>query len=649
MLWRQNFSDTVQDSIACGPSTARAGGGPNDRGIALVITLLLLFLLSVMGLVAVLSTSSDMLINGYYNNYRGSFYAADSGLSIARQAIYNQLNQKFTTDFTTFPALPPSDLLTEGTAVQTYINTNYGSSQILSGPGSTNGTVAASSWSESFKITSVSLTLAPGYPTVTAPTVSPTQYGYLYNYALTSVGSARGSEQSTIVENGSFIINVSGTPSTWNPSFAYWGAFITNYPPCLGPLVPGTMTGPMFTNGAWGFMTGGTYIFTDPVGQANANASYWVNWNCYQSPASSFTANGQTIAPQFQAGFQVGQSPIPQPANSYSQKWAAVDGMGVGETNPNPTNADLHASLKTVSGTPYPTSGATSGVYLNYQTVSGSPTMFDPVQYAGGTKFGGGLYVEGDAQISLSTSGSSAQVVTIKQGSTTTTMTVDPVANTTVVTSGGNTLTLIGVPTNVSKTPPQAGTMVYVNGKITSLSGPGQGVGAIQDGAAITITALNDIDITGDVIYKTEPVTMTQNQIPGTPVATLIPGSNHNQDLGIFTANGNIVLSSPYANTNLQVDGSQAAIGGSCASSSCGFLVNGCINTFNNVGGQIQTNIFAACMNTQNTYYDRRYSTVPGFAPPWFPATTVTNIGATVTSPPMITPQRTNWISSSGQ
>jgi hypothetical protein len=67
------------------------------------------------------------------------------------------------------------------------------------------------------------------------------------------------------------------------------------------------------------------------------------------------------------------------------------------------------------------------------------------------------------------------------------------------------------------------------------------------------------------------------------------------------------------------------------------------------VGGQIQTNIFAACMNTQNTYYDRRYSTVPGFAPPWFPATTVTNISATVTSPPMITPQRTNWISSSGQ
>ena len=78
-------------------------------------------------------------------------------------------------------------------------------------------------------------------------------------------------------------------------------------------------------------------------------------------------------------------------------------------------------------------------------------------------------------------------------------------------------MALSGVPMNnqpFSRRKPR--TMVYVDGTITSLSGPGQGVPAIQDGAAVTITALNDIDITGDVIYKTEPVTVTQNQIPGT-------------------------------------------------------------------------------------------------------------------------------------
>jgi hypothetical protein len=38
---------------------------------------------------------------------------------------------------------------------------------------------------------------------------------------------------------------------------------------------------------------------------------------------------------------------------------------------------------------------------------------------------GGGIDVEGDASVQLSTSGSSAQVYTIKQGSTTTAITID--------------------------------------------------------------------------------------------------------------------------------------------------------------------------------------------------------------------------------
>jgi Tfp pilus assembly protein PilX len=675
MKWRQNFSDSVRDGIASGPSSSRALEEPDDRGVALVITLLLLLLLSVIGLAAVLSTSSDMLINGYYSNYRGSFYAADSGLSVARQAMNNQLSGAFSTAFGTFVTPPPTDLNSLINGVGPAIIGAYGSTtslpaaQILSGSASTNAGAAANSWSESFRITQASIGLAPVTPNPTPGYTGDliTSYNYLYNYTLQSVGSARGSEQSTVTENGSFTINVSGVPASYNESFSIYGAFITNYPPCLGPLVPGTMTGPMFTDGAWGFWPYGTYIFTDPVGQALANASYFDgNWTCYQSPTSSFTApNGQVIAPQFQAGFNLHQNPITQPTDSFSQMWAALDGTGCGEDStacggtispPAPTSAQMNAVLKNVNQTPYPTSGATSGVYLNYQNVNGTLTMA-----------GGGLYVQGDASLLLAaqtaTNGDLLQVFTVKQGSTTTTMTVDLTANTTVVNSGTTTLTLAGVPANCSAlgAPPThcttvpsittgstPGTMVYVNGKITGMSGPGEGVGAIQDGAAVTITALNDIDITGDVIYKTEPVTMTQNQIPGTPPSTLIPGNDHNQDLGIFTANGNIVMSSPYPDDNLQVDGSQAVIGANCASWSCGFLVNGCINTFNNVGGQIQTNIFGACLNTENTYYDRRYMSRAGFAPPWFPSTTVTNTSA-VTNPPILTVQRTNWTASVGQ
>jgi Tfp pilus assembly protein PilX len=49
----------------------------SQRGAALIIALLLLLLLTGMTIAMVLSTSSDMLINGYYRNFRGSFYAAD--------------------------------------------------------------------------------------------------------------------------------------------------------------------------------------------------------------------------------------------------------------------------------------------------------------------------------------------------------------------------------------------------------------------------------------------------------------------------------------------------------------------------------------------------------------------------------------------
>src|SRR5215813_11624227 len=59
----------------------------NERGVALITTLLLLMLLTGLTLAMAWSARSDMLINGYYRNFRGSFYAADSGINIVRQAM----------------------------------------------------------------------------------------------------------------------------------------------------------------------------------------------------------------------------------------------------------------------------------------------------------------------------------------------------------------------------------------------------------------------------------------------------------------------------------------------------------------------------------------------------------------------------------
>src|SRR5712675_2954153 len=73
----------------------------SQRGAALIIALLLLLLLTGMTVAMVLSTSSDMLINGYYRNFRGSFYAADSGLTIARQDMVNNLLTAVPASFST--------------------------------------------------------------------------------------------------------------------------------------------------------------------------------------------------------------------------------------------------------------------------------------------------------------------------------------------------------------------------------------------------------------------------------------------------------------------------------------------------------------------------------------------------------------------
>ncbi len=207
--------------------------------------------------------------------------------------------------------------------------------------------------------------------------------------------------------------------------------------------------------------------------------------------------------------------------------------------------------------------------------------------------------------------------------------------------SGGTTLNLGGVPMNVSSGTPQTGTMLYVNGAVTGLRGTGQGVPAIQTGYQTTITANNDISINGDLLYAREPVTLdTNNRLVADP-------SIDTQVLGIFTPTGNINLTSNYSNHNLEVDASMAAISTGCASSSCGFKVpSGYINTFNNVGGQIQYNIFSANMSVQNTYFDRRFTDWQNFTPPWFPNTTVSTTPPPVVSAPRVdrSTQRLSWI-----
>src|SRR5271156_3663849 len=73
-----------------------------EQGVALITTLLILSLFTVMTISMVIATTSDTLIDGYYRNARSSFYAADSGVNVVRQYMINQLSADVPSPFTTY-------------------------------------------------------------------------------------------------------------------------------------------------------------------------------------------------------------------------------------------------------------------------------------------------------------------------------------------------------------------------------------------------------------------------------------------------------------------------------------------------------------------------------------------------------------------
>ncbi len=609
----------------------RSSRKSRERGSALLISLLLLSLLSALVVGMYVSMFSDMLINGFYRNQQGAYYAADSGLAIAQSYLSSQITA-LQTGAASLPANSAATVLTN-------LTNNFGGGTYY--PINTGN--ASNSWSSSFTV------LGGGNTTVSmssTPASCVNGCNYTFSYKITAVGRSAGSEQQTLQETGT--INFTQNPPA--PSvinFADYGAFVYAYAPCLGPLAPGLFTGPTFTDGSWGFGNlWAPYIFTDPVGQQDADASYWVNWVCHQSPTTSYTQGGVTIAPTFQGGFQLGQPNIPLPQDVYNQAAAAINGQGTTcppcDPGSPPSQATMGGSLKTASGASWPSTGSTpsTGVYLPYTTVSSS-TCTNPPCFTGG-----GIYVQGNASVKLAattdTANNPTQTYTITQGGTVTTVVVNDATSTTTITSGGSSQTINGVPQQfdpVTDASMGDATMLYVNGTITGLTGPYSGntiEPAIQNGQSVTIACTGNVDITGDVTYTAEPVTTVATT--ATPVDTLIPANNNVGVLGIVTLGGNInldITNDPAARCsgctpNIEVDGSLAAM--STANGEGGFLQSGLgINTFNNTGGQIQGNIYNANIDIENTYYDRRFNEVPPKLPPWFPATTVNGAGGPIT------------------
>ncbi len=256
------------------PATLRG-----QRGIALVFTLLLLTMMIALSLAMAIAIGSQTLIAGYYKNYRGAFYAADSGVNVIRQSMLNQITADIPATLTTGTAPLTAAQIS---AVQTNVRSSYASWTTVNSTGS---------WPEPFELsTSTSATFGQsscavtwtgsgtGFTCASLPTGTNvlTGYQYVFAYGVTTLGQVQNSEQQSVTDSGNLIVNIGITPSgSTTTSFSAWGMFIDQANECDGTtLVGGTLTGPVFTNGGFTFASASNYIFTDTVGFADTTAGF---------------------------------------------------------------------------------------------------------------------------------------------------------------------------------------------------------------------------------------------------------------------------------------------------------------------------------------------------------------------------------------
>jgi hypothetical protein len=644
-----------------------------NRGVALLITLILLSLLGAASVAIVLLVSSDTMINGYYRNYRGSFYASDAGVNVIVEALKSSVLAAATK--TANPPLPstvPSSVTSSYSGYQSAYYT-FGDSgswsgkfEMTSNPGGaavvgTPTFVQAANSSDSASCVPATL--------VTCPNGQINDQDYVwtvtYPYQITVKGVSTGSENEVVTETGSIVYtSTSGSLAAGPPpAFSKWAAYITNFAACQGALVPGTMTGPFFTDGQWNFgnFSNPGYTFTGSIGQAGADASFITNTSCTNAtkPPSGFTK------PNFPAGgLQLNQPKIVPPSDTYNQVQAVLDAKGLPPctvtpcpTDPTPSQTQMSLVMKTISGSAPPSSGSVpTGVYIPYFTSGtganghacsvaspcyGSNPSASWTNSSGATVNGdgyaGGFYVQGNASVTLTAStggdgtSNNTQTYAITQGGTTTTIIVDNTAGTTTVKQGGTTLNLSGVPEQLNpntgavmtQTDPNGSivnpTLLYVNGQITGLTGPYSGSNpqaAIQNDVGITIASPNNITITGDLEY-------VQSSLPVTIPADASVSTSNAGVLGIYT-NGNINLDPHTSGGELTVDGSLAALSGQTGSSATsGFETqtssgsSTSISTWTIVGGRAEDQAHGVNIGAGNTYYDTRFGN--NFGPPWFP------------------------------
>ncbi len=329
--------------------------------------------------------------------------------------------------------------------------------------------------------------------------------------------------------------------------------------------------GPLHTNERYSFAFNPSATFEGHVTQHHNSARFYNNGFPFLADADT---NGVKDVPVFNDGFERGVAEIVL-ASSVVKKDLSDQATG---------NQSLPAT----------------GIYVPYE----------------GSNLVGGIYVKGNAEITLGVDASDNAKYTIKVGGTTKTITVNRATNqTTVVSSSGGTTTYNGIPDGMD----DLGTIIYVNGNVTKLEG------TVQKDTEVTISSEFEISITNDIKY--------QNYTPavGTPgTVGYVPPNAYGEKnlLGILAWGGNVSIATT-APDNIEMHGIVMARNGifqvtdynDTAKGPRGVatLLGGVITQFYGAFGLFNASTGAPVSGYgRNFTYDER--TLLGKAPPYFPS-----------------------------
>ena len=410
-------------------------------------------------------------------------------------------------------------------------------------------------------------------------------YEAKYRYRITSKGNYSGGGNATFgatataKEDGVVTVRLrpqiavsSTSSSSISRSFSSYGVFYARNGLTSSGMYSyfGNVSGPVHINDWYRFHKSYPNTFKDQVtqgGSSNGTTPAKYQYNSGSGTLDYTVNNTNRTGLTFNSSF-ASTGVLPIPSNVYTQAAAVLDGSGA--SGAAPTVAQLTSTLRKPNNVLATASGSSvaNGVYL--------PST------DGTNLTGSGIFVKGNADDVRLSVASGKQVYEIIQGTVATKITVDITntttgAGTTSIQTGtvasasaaatytGTALVYTGTP--LDKTDPtniKTGTLLYVDGTISSMHGPtktGSGsttvtAAAIAANTRLTVTSTQDISVTGDLKYTNQTVNND-----GTPITA---NANAVNTLGIYTSTGKIILDPELAwtagvNRDLSIDAALVA------------------------------------------------------------------------------------------